>query len=79
MQPWLRNSIICVVASICLLSIGWWSVCNFMVGPALFQAAMAGKLKEEPTVCQDVDSRAVQTLTGLLATLIGLGSSISDR
>jgi NADH:ubiquinone oxidoreductase subunit 4 (subunit M) len=75
MQPWLRNSIIAVVASICLLSIGWWSVCNFMVGPALFQATMAGKLKEEPTVCQDVDSRAVQTLTALLATLIGLGST----
>ena len=76
MQPWLRNSIIAVVASICFLSVGWWGACTFYVGPQLFQAAMAGKLKDgEPTVCQDVDSRAVQTLTALLATLIGLGST----
>jgi hypothetical protein len=48
------------------------------VGPKLFHAAMAGILKEEPTVCYDVDSRAIQTLTSLLATLLSLGSSIKD-
>ena len=79
MAPWLRNSIICVVASICLLSVGWWGACTFYVGPQLFNAAMAGRLKEEPTVCQDVDSRAVQTLTALLATLIGLGSTPNNQ
>jgi hypothetical protein len=37
----------------------------------------AGRLPAtEPTVCQDADSRALQVVTGLLATLISLGSSI---
>jgi len=78
MQTWLRNSIIGVVVSICILSVSWWCACTFLVGPKLFHAAMAGILKEEPTVCYDVDSRAIQTLTSLLATLLSLGSSIKD-
>jgi hypothetical protein len=80
MQPWLRNSIVATVASIAVLSVGWVGICSFWVGPQIFQAAMAGRLKTEPTVCNDADSRALQVLTGLLATLISLGSTVnSDR
>ena len=80
MQPWLRNSILATVASIAVLSVGWVGICSFVIGPQLFQAAMAGRLKTEPTVCNDADSRAIQVLTGLLATLISLGSTVnSDR
>jgi hypothetical protein len=80
MQPWLRNSIVATVASIAVLSVGWVGICSFVIGPQLFQAAMAGRLKTEPTVCNDADSRAIQVLTGLLATLISLGSTVNcDR
>ena len=72
---WLTSCIVGVVATTAALSVAWWATCSLWIGPQLFHAAMAGKLKEEPTVCQDVDSRAVQTLTALLATLIGLGST----
>ena len=76
MKPWLRNSIVATVASISILSIGWVGVCSFVIGPQLLQAAMSGRLKTEPTVCSDADSRALQVLTGLLATLISLGSTV---
>ena len=83
MSPWLRNSVICVVASIAFLSVGWWGACTFYIGPKMWQEYVRseGKLPAtEPAVCQDADSRALQVLTGLLATLISLGSSInSDR
>ena len=80
MQPWLKGSIVATVASIAVLSVGWVGICSFWVGPQIFQAAMAGRLKTEPTVCNDADSRAIQVLTGLLATLISLGSTVnSDR
>lgn len=83
MAPWLRNSIISVVASIAFLSVGWWGACTFYIGPTMWKTytESQGKLPAaEPAVCQDADSRALQVLTGLLATLISLGSSInSDR
>jgi hypothetical protein len=80
MQPWLRNSIVVTVGSITLLSVGWWGTCAFYIGPTMWQEYVRseGKLPAtEPTVCQDADNRAIQVLTGLLATLISLGSSIS--
>jgi hypothetical protein len=79
MQPWLRNSIVATVASIAVLSVGWVGICSFWVGPQLFQAAMSGRLKTEPTVCNDADSRALQVLTGLLATLISLASTVNKE
>jgi len=80
MQPWLRNSIVATVASIGLLSVGWWATCAFYIGPQMWQEYVRseGKLPvTEPAVCQDADNRAIQVLTGLLATLISLGSSIN--
>jgi len=80
MQPWLRNSIVGVVGATVVLSLGWWGACSFYIGPQLFNAAQQGRLQTEPAVCNDADSRALQVLTGLLATLISLGSTVnSDR
>ena len=78
MQPWLRNSIVGTVASIAFLSVGWWGACTFYIGPTMWKEYVRseGKLPEtEPAVCSDADSRAIQVLTGLLATLISLGST----
>jgi hypothetical protein len=69
---WLVGCVVGVVATTAALSVGWWGVCAFFIGPNLFQAAMAGKIKEEPKVCENADERAIQVLTGLLATLLAL-------
>ena len=76
MQPWIRNSIIVVSLSIGSVAISWVFICTFYVGPRLFEAAVAGKLKAEPRVCENVEERAIQVLTGMMATLIGLGRNV---
>ena len=72
---WLVASVVGVVATTAVLAVSWVGVCTWVVGPQLYQAAMAGRLKEEPKVCENVEDRAVQILTGLLATLLGLMSN----
>ena len=72
---WLTSCVVGVVATTAALAVGWVGVCTWVVGPQLYQAAMAGRLKEEPKVCENVEDRAVQILTGLLATLLGLMSN----
>ena len=79
MKPWLRNAVVAVVVSIAAVSIGWVSACTFYIGPRLWaEYVRSGGLRpaQEPAVCQDADSRALQVLTGLLATLISLGSRL---
>ena len=76
---WLVASVVGVVATTAVLAVSWVGVCTWVVGPQLYQAAMAGRLKEEPKVCENVEDRAVQILTGLLATLLGLMSNPPDR
>ena len=64
-----------IVASIIVLSLGWWAACSFYIGPKLFDAYVKSNgelLVEEPDVCKDVDSRAIAVLSGLLATVIGV-------
>lgn len=64
-----------VVVTIVLLSIGWWGACTFMVGPKFFDAYIESEgkfLATEPEVCKDVDSRALASLSGLLATLMAM-------
>ena len=64
-----------VVATTAVLAVSWVGVCTWVVGPQIFQAAIAGKIQEEPKVCENVEDRAIQILTGLLATLLGLMSN----
>ena len=64
-----------VVATTAVLAVSWVGICSFYVGPQLYKAAMAGKIKQEPKVCDNVEDRAIQILTGLLATLLGLMSN----
>jgi len=72
---WLVGSVVGIVATTAVLSIGWVATCTWVVGPQLFQAALAGKLKEEPKVCENVEDRAIQVLTALLATMLGVMSN----
>jgi hypothetical protein len=68
-----------LVATTAVLAVGWVATCTWVVGPQLFQAALAGKLKEEPKVCENVEDRAIQVLTGLLATMLGVMSNPPTR
>jgi hypothetical protein len=72
---WLTGCVVGVVATTAALSVAWLGICTWVVGPQLFQAAIAGKIKEEPKVCDNADERSIQVLTGLLATLLALMSS----
>ena len=72
---WLVASVVGVIATTAALSVAWVGICTFYVGPAIFKADVEGKLKEVPKVCENVEDRAIQVLTGLLATLIGLMSN----
>ena len=72
---WLTSCVVGVVATTAALSVAWLGICTWVVGPQLFQAAIAGKIKEEPKVCDNADERSIQVLTGLLATLMGLMSN----
>ena len=69
---WLVASVVGVVATTAALSISWVGICSFYVGPQVFQAAIEGKIAQEPKVCDNVEDRSIQVLTGLLATLLGL-------
>ena len=72
---WLVLSVVGVVATTAALSVGWLCICTWVVGPQLFHAAMAGRLKQEPKTCENADERAIQVMTGLLATLLALMSN----
>ena len=75
---WLTSCIVGVVATTAALSVAWWATCSFWVGPRIWAVYVqtGGKLPAaEPDACKDADARAVQVLTGLLATLMGLMSS----
>ncbi len=72
---WLTSCVVGVVATTAALAVGWLGICTWVVGPRLFQAAIAGKIKEEPKVCENADERSIQVLTGLLATLLALMSN----
>ena len=72
---WLVASVVGIVSTTAALSVAWVGICSFYVGPKIFQAAIEGTLKQEPKVCDNVEDRAIQVLTGLLATLLGLMSN----
>ena len=75
---WLTGCVVGVVATTAALSVAWLGICTWVVGPQLFQLYKQtnGELPAiEPDACKDADARAVQVLTGLLATLMGLMSN----
>ena len=70
-----NGCIAATVGGILAVSIFWVLGCTFYVGPKLFDAYVEseGKLvAEPPEACRDVDSRALGTLSALLATLVAL-------
>ena len=72
---WLVASVVGVVATTAALSVAWAGICSFYIGPQIFRAAIEGKITQEPKVCDNVEDRAIQVLTGLLAALFGLMSN----
>ena len=73
---WQVALVVGVVSTTAALSVAWIGICSFYVGPQIFQAVIENKIAEEPKVCDNVEDRAIQVLTGLLATLLGLMSNL---
>jgi hypothetical protein len=82
---WLVASVVGIVATTAALSVSWLGICTWVIGPQLWQEYVKteGMLPaQEPKVCDNADERAIQVLTGLLATLLALMSnppSAGDR
>ena len=74
---WLVGSVVGIIITTAGLSVAWWATCSFMIGPTVWRTYVQtnGKLPaQEPESCKDADNRAIQVLTGLLATMMGLMS-----
>jgi hypothetical protein len=74
---WLVGSVVGIVATTAVLSVGWAVSCTFYIGPKIWATYVqtGGKLPvSEPDACKDADNRAILVLTGLLATMLGLMS-----
>ena len=75
---WLVACTVAIIGTTATLSVAWWATCSFYIGPQIWQVYVKtdGKLPAvEPDACKDADNRAIQVLTGLLATLLGLMSN----
>jgi len=75
---WLVASVVGIVTTTATLSVAWWGTCSFYIGPKIWATYVqtGGKLPAvEPDACKDADNRAIQVLTGLLATMLGLMSN----
>lgn len=70
MANWLIKSILSVVISLSFLSIADWAACMFYVIPKLNQTNT-----QVGSSCQAPGERAAGTLSGLLATLIGISTN----
>ena len=75
---WLVGCVVGIVVTTATLSVGWWATCVWVIGPQLWHEYVRSegrRPEQEPQVCTNADERAIQVLTGLLATLLGLMSN----
>jgi hypothetical protein len=79
MPAWLWRSIISIAFAISVLSAVQWGTCRFYVFPSIWPVYVNGmNRKEENKIdtqlmgCNDVDSRTIAVMMGVLTTLISL-------
>lgn len=75
MYRWLAACIISTVVATGGLSIAWWASCTYYISPQLIES----KQQKEPESCRNSGERAVATLTGLLATLLGVAGQFDRK
>ena len=79
---WLLACIVTVVVTMAGMSVAWWASCSFWIGPMIWHEYVRSEGKRpttEPEACKDSGSRAIATLSSLLATLLGLMSQPPSR
>lgn len=79
MPTWLWRAIVSISASIAIISTMQWASCRFYVLPKLWPwyaryvgTDQGAKVDLTPMGCNDVDSRTIATMMGVLTTLISL-------
>lgn len=81
MPNWLRTGVLTVIGSICLLALVEYTSCVFFENPRAWRTYIAtqGKFPDkEHNTCKDVDEETIAALTGVLATLLALGTSLKN-
>ena len=80
MPTWLRTGVLTVIGSICLLAVIEYTSCAFYENPRAWKTYIQtnGKFPDtEHDTCKDIDEQTIAALTGVLATLLALGTSPS--
>lgn len=79
MTPWLWRSIVGSAATIMLISALQWGACRFYVLPTIWPwyakyigTEQGERIDPAPMGCNDVDSRTIAVMMGVLTTLISL-------
>lgn len=79
MKDWLWRSVVGTATAILVVAVLQWSACRFYVLPTIWPwyAKYVGtpegnKIDPAPMGCNDVDSRTIAVMMGVLTTLISL-------
>lgn len=79
MPNWLWRSIVSISAAIAVVAILQWGACRFYVLPTVWPwyakhvgTEMGDRIDPSPMGCNDVDTRSITVLMGVLTTLISL-------
>lgn len=79
MPNWLWRSITATCGAVVILAISQWAVCRFHVLPSTWPwyakysgAPNAKNIDLAPMGCNDIDSKSITALLGVLTTLISL-------
>lgn len=75
MYRWLAACVVSTVVATGGLSVAWWASCTYYISPQLIEL----KQQKEPESCRNSGERAVATLTGLLATLLGVAGKFDPK
>ena len=79
MYRWLAACIVSTVVATGSLSIAWWATCSFYISPQIIRVQTEQEQLKEPESCRNSGERAVATLTGLLATLLGVAGQFDRK
>lgn len=74
MYKWLAACVVSTVVATGGLAVAWWATCTWYISPQIIALE-----RKETESCRNSGERAVATLTGLLATLLGVAGKFDPK